>query len=900
MKPYSLTIEGLFSFFNKQEIDFEKLTEGGIFGIFGPTGAGKSSVLDSIVFSLYGATGRGDNHQVLNVKSKSANVNFVFSMLIDGCRRKFEVSRSLKRKKDGTAEQSAVLSEILNNGKIALCEGSTKVNSKIEQLIGLSLKEFKKCIAIPQGEFSSFIKATHVDQTLIMGRLFSLDELGDKLNKKLSSHLEIIEREKANFEGRLLGFNEVTKEREEFLKASKTEIELKLESLAVDINSLAKQKKSDEAILEKCQKQSEYEKKLASLSAQAVDFEIKRKDVELIKKAVEIYPKLEKTIALLKQEKEAITINLENENKFITAKKLLEIFNENYFSIKSGLEKDIIELAVKIEKAIPLKEEQEKFKNYQSRIKKLRENYSSVNESLNDNNKEITEHKAELEKIAKKILELKDKSKNIDSKISTLVLEKEKEISKAKHIIFNESNDKFNAGLKSAETQFKGVGTHFKDFKGYLEDGLAKTTIYTDTKNTLQPQDGIDSLSMEKIEIEKLKGKLEKETQDHNFKILNLSIQISKNQESILGIKTEGENLNELILQSKKIFSDAGADVETDINKFIEDAKLKLQAKNTDLKNLEQQKESANSGLLNCQTEFIKSAEALKLISRQRQETDKDDYIKQSGFNNVTEINFYYSKKDETEKLEKEIKRFDNNITELNVNIKTLKDELNGKNITAGRLQEIYDKYDKLNNEAKLLGENKAVIIEQLKKHKLDMAQLKSIEKEYAAVLKNYETAVKLKNAIKSKALMDFAVQEYFVDITLAASKKLEFLSDGQYELKYDNLFYVKDNLNGGELREVCTLSGGETFLVSLSLAVSLSEAIVSLSSRPIEFFFLDEGFGTLDNNLIDVVMTSLEKLVKTHFSIGLISHVPELKQRIINKLNLVKENGISKIVSDF
>ena len=75
-----------------------------------------------------------------------------------------------------------------------------------------------------------------------------------------------------------------------------------------------------------------------------------------------------------------------------------------------------------------------------------------------------------------------------------------------------------------------------------------------------------------------------------------------------------------------------------------------------------------------------------------------------------------------------------------------------------------------------------------------------------------------------------------------------------------------------------------ETFLVSLSLALSLCAAICAKSLRTIEFFFLDEGFGTLDGKLVDTVMDVLGRLSKT-FAVGLISHVEELKHRIENKI---------------
>ena len=94
-----------------------------------------------------------------------------------------------------------------------------------------------------------------------------------------------------------------------------------------------------------------------------------------------------------------------------------------------------------------------------------------------------------------------------------------------------------------------------------------------------------------------------------------------------------------------------------------------------------------------------------------------------------------------------------------------------------------------------------------------------------------------------------------------------------------------------GPMLSVKTLSGGETFLVSLSLALSLSAAICIKSLRPIEFFFLDEGFGTLDEKLVDTVMDVLGKLGKQNLTVGLISHVEELKHRIDNKILVTGAN---------
>ena len=123
--------------------------------------------------------------------------------------------------------------------------------------------------------------------------------------------------------------------------------------------------------------------------------------------------------------------------------------------------------------------------------------------------------------------------------------------------------------------------------------------------------------------------------------------------------------------------------------------------------------------------------------------------------------------------------------------------------------------------------------------------------------------------------------------IALEASKRLGSITRGRYALEIDeNLnFIMRDNMNGGQRRSVDSLSGGETFLTSLSLALALSSQIQLKGSSPLEFFFLDEGFGSLDTELLEVVMGSLENLHNDQLSIGIISHVEELKNRVPVKL---------------
>lgn len=127
--------------------------------------------------------------------------------------------------------------------------------------------------------------------------------------------------------------------------------------------------------------------------------------------------------------------------------------------------------------------------------------------------------------------------------------------------------------------------------------------------------------------------------------------------------------------------------------------------------------------------------------------------------------------------------------------------------------------------------------------------------------------------------LWNILLKKRLMSVSRDASERLGILTRQRYAIEVDSQggFIMRDDANGGVKRPVSTLSGGETFLTSLALALSLSAQIQLRGEYPLQFFFLDEGFGTLDGELLDTVVTALEKLQSNNLSIGVISHVQEL-----------------------
>ena len=128
--------------------------------------------------------------------------------------------------------------------------------------------------------------------------------------------------------------------------------------------------------------------------------------------------------------------------------------------------------------------------------------------------------------------------------------------------------------------------------------------------------------------------------------------------------------------------------------------------------------------------------------------------------------------------------------------------------------------------------------------------------------------------------------------MTLEASYQLGRLTGQRYALELakekDCEFVIRDDYNGGQRRMINSLSGGEVFMTSLALALALSSKIQLRGKYPLGFFFLDEGFGSLDEEKLDKVMSALEKLHDKHRMVGVISHVREMKERLPRYLEVV------------
>lgn len=168
-------------------------------------------------------------------------------------------------------------------------------------------------------------------------------------------------------------------------------------------------------------------------------------------------------------------------------------------------------------------------------------------------------------------------------------------------------------------------------------------------------------------------------------------------------------------------------------------------------------------------------------------------------------------------------------------------------------------------------------------------------ERALAAAAENKLVAqrlVRLNADLAPGKFQQFLLDERRRELAAAGSEWFREMSAGRYEFELvDNLFKIREATAAGSIRDADTLSGGETFLASLSLALGLA-ALVSMDGGALESFFIDEGFGALDADSLDLAMTGIERLVSKDVDrlVMVVSHVPELRERIEDLIVLDKD----------
>lgn len=570
-------------------------------------------------------------------------------------------------------------------------------------------------------------------------------------------------------------------------------------------------------------------------------------------------------------------INLEESNEKTTLleskeEKLKELILE-FSKIEATLEyenKKIEELNISIEEVGEVNEE---------RLKSLEEEFNTLKDKI----EEFNLKKENLEKDLEKLKEEKNNLENIFNKAEVILCEKivrEKEIGSKVKELDKELKLK-NSELNSIKNELK-----IEDIK--LENDLILKK--EKEKNLLEKEIRILRTQLE--ESNKIKDELREKRDALKENYLS--------QKSLLDGKVEVYREKERMIKGslKGLIDEALPIEKIDIKGLLEDLQLEIDYIEKAYLNLSEEKEKLEKAFNNMNQEMAVTKERVNSLNLRKENEEKkvNLALEEEGFKTILEVKEGILSKDEKEKLKTLIEEYDNNLIKIKANIELLIKKLNGKSLTEEEWTRVLQEKNNTEKELKEVEELKIRFVtesESIKKkleEQRDILHIKAKQEHKLALLSDLE------KLFKGKKFVEFIAANQLKYISIEASKKLKDITNGVYGLEVDEngKFIIRDYKNGGAKRDASTLSGGETFLASLALALSLSSQIQLKGTAPLELFFLDEGFGTLDDNLLDVVMSSLERLHHERLSVGIISHVESIKNRVPVKLILTPaEAGI-------
>lgn len=552
--------------------------------------------------------------------------------------------------------------------------------------------------------------------------------------------------------------------------------------------------------------------------------------------------------------------------------KLKELILE-FSKIEATLEyenKKIEELNISIEEVGEVNEE---------RLKSLEEEFNTLKDKI----EEFNLKKENLEKDLEKLKEEKNNLENIFNKAEVILCEKivrEKEIASKVKELDKELKLK-NSELNSIKNELK-----IEDIKLENELILKKEK----EKNLLEKEIRILRTQLE--ESNKIKDELREKRDELREDYLS--------QKSLLDGKVEVYREKERMIKGslKGLIDEALPIEKIDIKGLLEDLQLEIDYIEKAYLNLSEAKEKLEKAFNNMNQEVAVTKERVNSLKLRKENEEKkvNLALEEEGFKTILEVKEGILSKDEKEKLKTLIEEYHNNLIKIRANIELLIKKLNGKSLTEEEWTRVLQEKNNTEKELKEVEELKIRLVtesESIKKkleEQRDILHIKAKQEHKLALLSDLE------KLFKGKKFVEFIAANQLKYISIEASKKLKDITNGVYGLEVDEngKFIIRDYKNGGAERDASTLSGGETFLASLALALSLSSQIQLKGTAPLELFFLDEGFGTLDDNLLEVVMSSLERLHHERLSVGIISHVESIKNRVPVKLILTPaEAGI-------
>lgn len=291
---------------------------------------------------------------------------------------------------------------------------------------------------------------------------------------------------------------------------------------------------------------------------------------------------------------------------------------------------------------------------------------------------------------------------------------------------------------------------------------------------------------------------------------------------------------------------------------------------------------------------------AQELISQQENQGQLEQQLNRSPYQTMDEVHKIISQELNVEKSKKEIDEFKKSLDVTEKQLSTLQDEMGGQTYDAASHLALSTSIKQLTEEINNKNQEIGRLENELKKLTENLKSQVELKEQFAALQARADNIKTLKQLFKASGFVNYISSVYLQELCNSANDRFYKLTRQRLsiEITPDNNFLVRDFMNGGKTRSVKTLSGGQTFQAALSLALALADNIKEITGSSQNFFFLDEGFGLLDKESLEIVFDTLKSLRRENRIVGVISHVEDMQQEIETYLKVTNDENNGSIIA--
>lgn len=879
MKPCTVEFQAFGPYAGHELVDFEKLAARGLFLICGKTGTGKTMILDAITFALYGkSSGHGrDDFEAMRCTNAAFDVTTYVRFTFENNGIYYRFERRLERKRKNLSASYMVWQKDENGTWTALFENAKEkmLNEKAEEIIGLSYEQFRQVIVLPQGQFEKFLTSDSADKEKILTSIFG--------------------EEKWQAVAQLM-FEEATERRQQ-LKSLQEQISNSLQEEAcetlAELEAVIAQKKERLVTMEAAYQEGACEKQIRALrdrlalvsrfqdlrrgKARVRAYEEKQHDRAEQEKRIQDARRAEKVKELLLELHRAEAAQAER-------KKAVRAADQAAGQAKQQAEQIFLQVTAQQQKNDEIEEKKAqkiqltaKITDYES-IAALEQNFQKQRKAAESALQEAEQEKQVYESYAPKLVMLHEAYETDMEEHRNLLAAYLAGITGELAASLVEGQPCPVCG--SREHPQKAVRTEADTSKEHVEEKRAEAdAVYQKLQQTMQKQEQAKKKYEEKQRLAQ-ELQLAKET---------AYTRLAEMQNNLI---PEIRSLAELQKKLQQLTDEIGKDTE----KLQSLTKMLEQANNTVA-------ETAAKAELARQEEELtqkKQEAAMQAVAKG---------LSEHGFADIKEAEQLLMGEKELEGMRRQIADYDAGKKAAEEQVMRLQEELGRQQepdeeackTELARLEKLQETYAK---ETAVLSE----MIRRLsqKAEKLALAG-EGLEEKLLEAEQDLAFAKKLRGDAGT-GLQRYVLGILFSSVIAAANRMLSMVHGGRYRLFRSDEKAQGSNKRGLELkvydknseehegRFVSTLSGGEKFLASLALSIGMS-TIAQKSGIRIEALFIDEGFGSLDEDSITDAMQILGSIQQANGLVGIISHVQLLQERIPTKLRVEETEKGSHII---